>query len=190
MLNVALAPVLAGDDDGQAVFFAQPVADPAYLVIASLVGMVVLQFATPKMAIYKGKSEKKNAATTIGYGVQIFIRKSIFFAFNFRHFFCGSCHDAESGIAHIVKKCIKLAALRGLLSFIIREEKLIHRYIVTGNKLIENLEARMLPFILDIGKIARRNVHLIAYLLATFFAFFTSRLNCCPKRFEVKFWYR
>ena len=142
------------------------------------------------MATTRGKSAKKNAATTIGYGVQIFIRKSIFFAFNFRHFFCGSCHDPESGIAHIVQKRIKLAALRGLLGFIIREEKLIHRYIVTGNKLIENLEARMLPFILNIGKIARRNVHLIAYLLATFFAFFTSRLNCCPKRFEVKFWYR
>lgn len=32
----------ARDDDGQAVFFAQPVAGPAYLVIAALVGMVVL----------------------------------------------------------------------------------------------------------------------------------------------------
>ena len=42
MLNVALALILAGDDDGQAVFFAQPVAGPAYLVIAALVGMVVL----------------------------------------------------------------------------------------------------------------------------------------------------
>ena len=42
MFNVALALIPAGDDDGQAVFFAQPVADPAYLVIAALVGMVVL----------------------------------------------------------------------------------------------------------------------------------------------------
>ncbi len=42
MLNVALALVLAGDDDGQTVFSVQPVADPAYLVIAALVGMVVL----------------------------------------------------------------------------------------------------------------------------------------------------
>ena len=41
MLNVALALVPAGDDDGQAVFSAQPVADPAYLVIAALIGMVV-----------------------------------------------------------------------------------------------------------------------------------------------------
>ena len=142
------------------------------------------------MATTRGKSAKKNAATTIGYGVQTFIRKSIFFAFNFHYFFCGSCHNPESGIAHIVQKCIKLTALRGLLGFIIREEKLIYRYIVTGNKLIENLEARMLPFILNIGKIARRNIHLIAYLLATFFAFFTSRLNCRSKRLEVIFWYR
>ena len=42
MLNVALALILAGNDDGQAVFFAQPVAGPAYLVIAAFVGMVVL----------------------------------------------------------------------------------------------------------------------------------------------------
>ena len=42
MLNVALALILAGDDDGQAVFFAQPIADPAYLMVATLVRMVVL----------------------------------------------------------------------------------------------------------------------------------------------------
>ena len=42
MLNVALALVPAGDDDGQAVFFAQSITGPAYLVIAALVGMVVL----------------------------------------------------------------------------------------------------------------------------------------------------
>ena len=42
MLNIALALVPAGDDDGQAVFSAQPVTGPAYLVIAALVGMVVL----------------------------------------------------------------------------------------------------------------------------------------------------
>ena len=42
MLNVALTFIPAGDNDGQVVFFAQPVAGPAYLVIAALVGMVVL----------------------------------------------------------------------------------------------------------------------------------------------------
>ena len=42
MLNVALALIPAGDDDGQAVFFAEPVAGSAYLMVAALVGMVVL----------------------------------------------------------------------------------------------------------------------------------------------------
>ena len=42
MLDVALAFVTAWDNDGQAVFSAQPVTGPAYLVIAALVGMVVL----------------------------------------------------------------------------------------------------------------------------------------------------
>ena len=42
MLNIAFAPVLAGNDDGQAVFLADPVAGTADEVIAALVGMVVL----------------------------------------------------------------------------------------------------------------------------------------------------
>src|SRR5699024_7863006 len=42
MLDVALALVMAWDNDGQAMFSAQPVAGPAYLVIAALVGMVML----------------------------------------------------------------------------------------------------------------------------------------------------
>ena len=42
MLNIALALIPTGDDDGQAVFSAQSVAGPAYFVIAALVGMVVL----------------------------------------------------------------------------------------------------------------------------------------------------
>lgn len=142
------------------------------------------------MATIKGKSAKKNAATTIGYGVQTFIRKSIFFAFNVHYFFCGSCHDPESGITHIVQKRIKLAALRGLLGFIIGEEKLIYRYIVTGNKLIENLEARMLPFILNIGKIAGRDIHLVTYFLAAFFSPFPGLFDGCSKRLKVIFWYR
>ena len=46
MLNVALTLIPAGDNDGQAVFFAQPVAGPAYLVIAALVGMVAFTMDT------------------------------------------------------------------------------------------------------------------------------------------------
>ena len=42
MLNVALALIPAGDDDGQAVLSAQPITSSAYLVVAALVGMVVL----------------------------------------------------------------------------------------------------------------------------------------------------
>lgn len=117
--------------------------------------ILILQFATPKMEYTREKSAKKNAATTVGYGVQIFIRKSIFFAFNFNHFFCGSCYNLESGIAHNVQKRVKLAALCRFFGLIVQEERLIHRNVVTGNKLIENLEAWILPFILNIGKIAR-----------------------------------
>ena len=41
MLNVALALVTAGNDDGQAVFFTDPVAVTADLMVAPLVGVVV-----------------------------------------------------------------------------------------------------------------------------------------------------
>ena len=42
MLNIALALILSGDDHGQSVFLAQPVAGTADKVIASLIAVVVL----------------------------------------------------------------------------------------------------------------------------------------------------
>lgn len=42
MLDVALALVLARNDDGQPMFSVQPVAGSAYLLIAALVRMVVM----------------------------------------------------------------------------------------------------------------------------------------------------
>ena len=41
-LNIALALILSGDDHGQSVFLAQPVAGAAYKVIAALIAVVVL----------------------------------------------------------------------------------------------------------------------------------------------------
>ena len=41
MLNIALALVLAGDNDGQAMLFTDTVAGTADLMVASLVGVVV-----------------------------------------------------------------------------------------------------------------------------------------------------
>ena len=48
----------------------------------------------------------------------------------------------------------------------------------------------MLPFILDIGKIAGRDIHLVTYFLAAFFSPFPGLFDCCPKRLKVVFWYR
>ena len=44
MLDVALALVPAGDDDGQAMFFADSVAGAADLMVAPLIGVVVPYF--------------------------------------------------------------------------------------------------------------------------------------------------
>ena len=50
--------------------------------------------------------------------------------------------------------CVGKLPPRGLLGVIIRKEKLVYRYVITGNEVIENLQARLLSFVLDIRKIA------------------------------------
>ena len=42
MLDVAFAPVLAGNDDGQAVLLAEPIRGTADIVVTPLIGTVVL----------------------------------------------------------------------------------------------------------------------------------------------------
>ncbi len=76
--------------------------------------------------------------------------------FDFHNFLCRCGDNFQSVIAHTVKQGIELTPLRILYSIFVRKEKLIYRYGITGNKLIEDLQARLLSLVFDIRKVARR----------------------------------
>ena len=99
-------------------------------------------------------------------------------------------HDPQARITHIIQECVKLAALRGLLRFFIWEENLIHRYVITGDKLIEDLESWMLPLVLNIGKAARRNAYLVTYHFVALSTLFSCGLNRLPKSIKIikRYW--
>ena len=80
---------------------------------------------------------------------------------------------------------IKLPPLRGLLGVIIRKEKLVYRNMITSNKVIENLQARLLSLVLDIRKIARGYIERVAYRFAALSVFFSRGFYGCPERLKV-----
>ena len=91
----------------------------------------------------------------------------------------------QTVIAHAVKQSIKLPPLRGLLGVIIRKEKLVYRNMITSNKVIENLQARLLSLVLDIRKIARGYIERVAYRFAALSVFFSRGFYGCPERLKV-----
>ena len=96
-----------------------------------------------------------------------------------------SRNDTQTVIAHAVKQSIKLPPLRGLLGVIIRKEKLVYRNMITSNKVIENLQARLLSLVLDIRKIARGYIERVAYRFAALSVFFSRGFYGCPERLKV-----
>ena len=67
---------------------------------------------------------------------------------------CRFRYDMQTALAQIVKQGIKLTAAGSLVCCFIREKELVYGYMITGYKLIENLQARLLPFVLDIRKVS------------------------------------
>ena len=102
-----------------------------------------------------------------------------------KHILCRSRNDTQTVIAHAVKQSIKLPPLRGLLGVIIRKEKLVYRNMITSNKVIENLQARLLSLVLDIRKIARGYIERVAYRFAALSVFFSRGFYGCPERLKV-----
>ena len=56
------------------------------------------------------------------------------------------------------------------------KKDLIHRNMIAGHEFQKDLDARMLPFVFNIRKVARGNVHFVAYFLAAF-------ISACPRCF-------
>ena len=58
--------------------------------------------------------------------------------FGFNNRFRRFRYNVQAIVAHTVKQRIKLATFCGFTYFLVREEKLIYGYIVTGDKLIKD----------------------------------------------------
>ena len=65
-------------------------------------------------------------------------------------------NDMQSLVIHPVEQSIKLATLCAFVRALVGEKELIYGYIVTGNKLVKDLQARQLSFVLYVCKIAGR----------------------------------
>ena len=77
---------------------------------------------------------------------------------NFCNFLCRCGCNLQSRIAHAVKQHVKLPPLCWLLGGIIRKKELVYRYMITSYEVIEYLQARLLSFVLNICKVARRDI--------------------------------
>lgn len=116
---------------------------------------------------------------------------SLFFlVFDFRNFFRRCRHNPQSAFTHVVEQGVKLPALCTLSVCLVWEKEMIHGYVVTGDKLIENLQTWLLPFVLNICKVARGNVHVIAYLFAALISVCPCRFDGFTKSPEVVKWYK
>ena len=84
---------------------------------------------------------------------------------------------------------ITLPAGRGLAVCVIFKEELIHRDMIAGNKLKENLKAWMLSLIFNVGKISGREIHFVSHLVPGLLASVPCRFDCVPKGLKIIFWY-
>ena len=101
-------------------------------------------------------AEKENAIETQHFhSVLSTYSILVFVLFDFRYFLCRSSNDTQALVAHAVKQRIKLSPLRGFLGVITWKEKLVYRNVIPGNEVIENLQTRLLSFVLDIRKVTR-----------------------------------
>lgn len=107
------------------------------------------------------------------------------FVFDFCNFFRRRGNNPYSLIAHAVKQRVELPPLRRFFRCLILEKELVYGYVITGNKLIKDLQAWLLPFVFDIRKVARGNVHFVAYFLAALISARPRRFYCLPESCKV-----
>ena len=135
-------------------------------------------------------AEKENAIETQHFhSVLSTYSILVFVLFDFRYFLCRSSNDTQALVAHAVKQRIKLSPLRGFLGVITWKEKLVYRNVIPGNEVIENLQTRLLSFVLDIRKVTRGDKKLVAYLFAAFSVFISRGFNGSPESLKIIYWY-
>ena len=109
--------------------------------------------------------------------------------FDFRYLPCCCGYNPYAFIAHTVQQRVKLPPPGGFLRIAVREEKLIYRNKIPGYKVIEYLLTRLLSLVLDIRKVARGNIYLVAYLFAALAVFISRGFYSCPESLKVVQWY-
>ena len=95
--------------------------------------------------------------------------------------------DPDLPIGQFICQDVKLPARRGFPICRIPKEKLIHGDVIAGHELKKDLEARMLPLVLNIGEIAGRKIHLVPHFVAGLFLPRPCCFYCCPIRLKSIF---
>ena len=65
----------------------------------------------------------------------------------------------------------------------------IKHHMIAGHEFKKDLEARMLPLVLDIGEIAGRKIHFVTHFVSGLFLSRPRCFDCCPIRAKVNFLY-
>ena len=109
-------------------------------------------------------TQKKNAATskkitTLSKSCSVLSRTFLFaLFFDFGNLLCRCGYNPYALIAHTVQQRVKLPPIGRFLRVAVRKEKLIYRNMITGYKVIEHLQTRLLSLVLNIRKVARGNI--------------------------------
>ncbi len=111
------------------------------------------------------KQGKRKTLQSLFKAATLFLAYSVF-VFDFCNLFRRCGYNPYSLIAHTVKQSVELPSPGAFPVCLVREKELVYGYAVTGYKLIKDLQARLLSFVLNVRKVARGNVHFIAYFLA------------------------
>ena len=96
---------------------------------------------------------------------------------------CG--HYPYALVAHIVKQGVELPPLGGLVRRFIREEKFVHGYIIPGDKIVKHLQAGVLSFVLNVGKVTRGDIEVAAGLVAALAPLFPGFFYGLPESLEI-----
>ena len=112
------------------------------------------------------------------------------FLFDFQNLFCRCYQYSQSLFAHIIQQRVELPTLCAFLCGLLREKELVYGHPVTGDKLIKDLQAGMLPLIFNIHKVARGQEHFVAGFLAAVPMCLSRFLDGLSSRLEIKLWYR
>ena len=101
----------------------------------------------------------------------------------------GGNDDPDFSVGQFICQGVKLPARRGFPICRIPKEELIHGDMIAGHEFKKDLEARMLPLVLDIGEIAGRKIHFVTHFVSGLFLSRPRCFDCCPIRAKVNFLY-